>query len=284
MAQEDHFSIFLERYSEFLADSSNKDDLLQLGRRLFGASSTTADNRQSLQLLREKEAELSGTADRPDTKSKTTRTARSLRSRLELSPPLTQEQIIAEINQLHQKNVALYADRSSREEQRQRMAQEYDGMIQTSVDRKAQLKAEVHSLSLELSDSLMRPRPPSPAPQDVSGIRAIMCELSDLNGQVLQKIGSFREATRDALAHCERAALDRYKPKMEELLERIYEIAVDLSIDEIGERFDDTSDEIELQIHQLQVELTTENGRNERLQTDTQRLEDSHDPKARLPQ
>jgi predicted nuclease with TOPRIM domain len=187
---------------------------------------------------------------------------------------LAQEQIMAEINQLQQKNAELYEDRSSREEQRQQMVQEYEAMIQTSVDRKAELKGEVRSLSLQLGDSLMRPRPPSPAPKDASGIRAIMGELSDLNGEILQKIGSFKEATRDALAHCERAALDRYKPKMEELLERIYENAVDLPVDEIRERFNNTSDEIELQIQQLQVELTAENGRNERLQMDTRRLED----------
>jgi hypothetical protein len=191
-----------------------------------------------------------------------------------MSQTLTQEQITAEVNQLQQKNVALYEDRSNREEQRQRMVQEYEVMVQTSVNRKAELKGEVHCLSLELADSLMRPRPPSPAPKDESRIRSMMAELSELNGQILRKIGSFKEATRDALAHCERAALDRYKPKMEELLERVYENAVDLPIDDIRRRFDDISDEIELQIQQLQVELTAESGRNERLQADTRRLED----------
>jgi hypothetical protein len=109
-------------------------------------------------------------------------------------------------------------------------------------------------LALELAGPLVRARG-DPAEREFSGIATTMRELSDFNSQILQKIGGFKEATRDALAHCERPVLDRYKPNMEELLDKIYENAADLPISDILQRFNDISDEIEKEIQQLQSEL-----------------------------
>jgi DNA repair exonuclease SbcCD ATPase subunit len=273
--QEDAFTAFLEHYSESLTDAATKDDLLQLGRRLFGASTTPTHTRQSMELLEAKERELSGSTETKEPKVKTMHTTRSLRSRLDSgTQTLTQEQITNEILQLRQKNSDFREDRARREEERARMMEEYDRLVHESVRRKNELKTEIRRLTLELAASLVRSQRDPSESGDSRGVHSVIEDLTDLNRQILQKIGGFKESTRDALAHCERAALDRYKPKMEELLERIYENASDLPVDVIRERFDTVSDEIDAQIGQLQQELNGENARNERLQIQTHQLEE----------
>lgn len=267
---EDQFSSFLEKYSEYLTDASNKEDLLLMGRRLFGAAGDT-DQRPSMQLLKEKENELGDHQENHDTR-RTFHTPRSLHSRLELPQNMTQEQITAEILALQEKNEGLRQQRRALEEKRNRMVNDYDNLIRESVEMKNKLNREMRKLKDELSQSLTRSR--SDVPSDTAGIRVVMEELRDLNRKVLQKISGFREATRDALAHCERAALDRYKPRMEQLLNQIYENGQELPVEEILKRFEQSSVEIEDQITQLQNELTAENNRNERLQLDARQLED----------
>lgn len=271
--QEDQFSVFLEKYSEFLTETANKEDLLQFGRRLFDVTSDEHDERLSMQLLRQKEAELTGA---PPPSAKKTRRFGTFR-RTEMLPmvpkTLRQEQIKAEILLLQQKSASMTIHRGELEQERERMLQEYEELIHGSVDEKERLKGEIRELVLELESCIVRSR----GTQKVLGTMSILPviqELDDLNNQVLQKISGFKQAIRDALAHCERAALDRYKPKMEELLERIYENAKDLPVSEIRKRFDDASTEIEEQLEQLQAELTTETNRNDKLQQSAHKLEE----------
>jgi hypothetical protein len=272
--QEDQFSSLLEKYSEFLTDASNREDLLTLGRRLFSAG-PGADTRASLELLRAKEEELLPKRDGRDSKPKGTRTFLTNRTRPE--PPsqgLTQEQITAEIVSLQQKNQELHEQRSEREAERTKLLEEYEVMIHDSVREKAELKTEIRRLTLELSESLLRSRVDVGNVRTRSAVAPVIRELSELNDQILHKIGGFKESTRDALAHCERAALDRYKPKMEELLDRIYNNASELPIEEIRDRFEEVTNEVETQIEELRVEMNSENIRNDRLQTDTHQMED----------
>lgn len=271
--QEDQFSSFLEKYSEFLTDTANKEDLLQFGRRLFDARSDEHDDRLSMALLRQKETELSGDPQPLTGKSRSSLSFRRTARLPVLPKTLTQEQIKAEIILLQQKITTMTSYREGLERQRDQMLQEYENLIHGSVDEKERLKNEVRELAQELENCIIRSR----GTQKVLGSKSIlpvMQELDDMNQQVLQKISGFKQATRDALAHCERAVLDRYKPKMEELLERIYDNAKDLPVSEIRQRFEDSSTEIEEQLEQLQAELTGENARNDKLLQSAHKLEE----------
>jgi predicted nuclease with TOPRIM domain len=275
MGEQGEFGQLLEHYSEYLTDAANKDDLLQLGRHLFGSTSSTTHPRQSMELLEAKEQELTGSPATKPTHSKSSHTGRAFRPRRETpARSLTQEQITSEIQHLRQKNEELRDERSRREQERSAMLEQYDRLVHDSVQRKAVLQAEIRSLTLELAASLVRTHRESVGTPDSPGIEPIIGELTDLNRQILRKIGGFKESTRDALAHCERAALDRYKPKMEDLLARIYDGAADLPIDAVRERFDLVTQEIENQIAELQAELNSEYDRNAHLQGQTRQLED----------
>lgn len=276
MTEEDQFSSFLEKYSEYLTDASNKDDLLQFGRHLFASSSSDADNRESIRLLREKENELNGTANKQETNTKPSYTTRTTRLQRTIEPPqnLSPEQVTAEILQLQENGEALRQRKKDLESKLQDLQKQYEKQIYTSIETKNNLNKEMRRLTRELADSLLRSSVNTDISPNVPRILPVMNELEKLNQQILQKIGNFRETTRDALAHCERAALDRYKPRMEELLNKIYENSRDVPIDEIQRRYDAHSEELETHLIQLQSELAVENGRNEKLQFDTRQLED----------
>lgn len=276
MTEEDQFSSFLEKYSEYLTDASNKEDLLQFGRHLFAASSTDADNRESIRLLRDKENELNGISNNQETYSKTSYASRTNRLQRTIEPPqnLTPEQITAEIMQLQENGEALKQRKKDLEAHLKDLQKKYEEQIYTSIETKNNLNKEMKRMTRELADSLLRSSVDSEVPANVPRILPVMNELEKLNQQILQKIGNFRETTRDALAHCERAALDRYKPRMEELLSKIYENSRDIPADEIQRRYNAHSEELETQLLQLQNELAIENSRNEKLQFETRQLED----------
>ena len=276
MTEEDQFSSFLEKYSEYLTDASNKDDLLQFGRHLFASSSSDADNRESIRLLREKENELNGTANKQETNTKPSSPTRTTRLQRTIEPPqnLSPEQVTAEILQLQENGEALRQRKKDLESKLQDLQKQYEKLIFTSIETKNNLNKEMRRLTRELADSLLRSSVNTDISPNVPRILPVMNELEKLNQQILQKIGNFRETTRDALAHCERAALDRYKPRMEELLNKIYENSRDVPIDEIQRRYDAHSEELETHLIQLQSELAVENSRNEKLQFDTRQLED----------
>lgn len=276
MTEEDQFSSFLEKYSEYLTDASNKDDLLQFGRHLFAASSTDSDNRESIRLLREKENELNGISNNQETCSKSSYTTRTNRLQRTLEPPqnLSPEQITAEINQLQENREALKQRKKDLEAKLKDLQMQYENQIYTSIETKNNLNREMKKMARELADSLLRSTVDADIPPNVPRILPVMNELEKLNQQILQKIGNFRETTKDALAHCERAALDRYKPRMEELLNKIYENSRDIPTEEIQRRYNAHSEELENQLIQLQNELAIENSRNEKLQFETRQLED----------
>lgn len=275
MTEEDQFSSFLEKYSEYLTDASNKEDLLQFGRHLFAASSTDADNRESIRLLREKENELNGVSTNQETSSKLSY-VRTNRLQRTIEPPqnLTQEQITAEIMQLQENGEMLKQRKKDLEAKLKDLQKQYEEQIYTSIETKNTLNKEMKRMTRELADSLLRSTADSDVPSNVPRILPVMNELEKLNQQILQKIGNFRETTRDALAHCERAALDRYKPRMEELLSKIYENSRDVPTEEIQRRYNAHSEVLENQLIQLQNELAIENSRNEKLQFETRQLED----------
>jgi predicted nuclease with TOPRIM domain len=269
------FANFLDRYSEYLTDAANRDDLLQLGRRLFGSSAPGVPPRQSMELLEAKVQELRSQPGTKTTRSRSSRSHRGFHAHVTAAPQsLTQEQITNEILQLRQKNAELREERAQREEERTRMLAEYDRLVHQSVDVKNKLKADIHGLTLELAASLVRSDRPSGASAEVRSIQGVIEELTDLNRQVVRKIGGFRASTMDALSHCERAALDRYKPKMEDLLGRIYDGASDLPIDVIRERIEAICEELDHEISELQIELNTETARNEWLWLRTQQLDE----------
>ncbi|OHT04152.1 hypothetical protein TRFO_06478 [Tritrichomonas foetus] len=276
MGEEDQFSSFLEKYSEYLTDTSNKEDLLQFGRHLFSASSGNADNRESIRLLKEKEEELSVPVDKNDSRSKTFSKGRPTRNRVDPPQNLSPDQITQEILTLQDQGQQLRKQKKELEVRLQNFQDQYEAMIKSSIETKKTLRKQTKLLTQELAASLLREgtNVATTTTTNVPRILPVMNELERLNQQILQKIGSFRETTKDALAHCERAALDRYKPRMEELLGKIYENARDIPVDEIQRRFDATSDDLESQIINLQNELEIENDRNEKLQFDTRQLED----------
>lgn len=272
MYQDSTFSALLEKYSEFLTDASNKDDLLALGRRIFSAESTESQQRPSINLLKEKEAELQRQAPKSDPK------VRSSPSRLgHFQPPpvqnLSQDQINEEIKNLKVKNEQLRERKKDLQSEYQEMQKEYNSLIIVSVTTKEQLQKELKDLRDELARTLIPTRPNIPR-SSAPSILPVMEELSKLNKQILDKIESFRQATRDALSHCERTALDRYKPYMEKLLHDIYENAEQLPIDQLIKRFNDSADKVEAEIAQLQNELTNEHSRNENLQLESRQLEE----------
>lgn len=277
MTEEDQFSSFLEKYSEFLTDTSNnKEDLLQFGRHLFASTSCEAENRESFRLLREKESELDGSVNKPETKPKPTYQLRSSLSTRPLEPSqnLSPDEITAAIIKLQENGTALHQRKKDLEQQLIDLQKEYEQMIYTSIESKNNMNKEIKRLTRELAASLLRSNTNVSMPVNVPRILPVMNELEVLNKQILQKIGNFRETARDALAHCERATLDRYKPRMEELLNKVYDNARDIPNEEIERRFDAISEELESQLMRLQSELAIENDRNEKLQFDARQLED----------
>ena len=274
MSEEDQFSSFLEKYSEYLTDTSNREDLLIFGRQLFAATSNEADNRQSIQILKEKEEELSKKCDADDSKKRNLQFSPTIRNKGLTAQNLTPDQITKEILHLQEQGERLRQKRKDLETKLQGIQERYEETIRNSIETKKTLNRETKQLTHELAVALMRSGTNVTSMPNIPRILPVMNELEKLNQQILLKIGSFRETTKDALAHCERAALDRYKPKMEELLKKIYENAKDLPVDEIKQRFDSTSDELEEQLVQLQNELSVENDRNEKLQIDMKQLEE----------
>ncbi|EAY09519.1 hypothetical protein TVAG_102680 [Trichomonas vaginalis G3] len=273
MFQDSTFSALLEKYSEYLTDASNKDDLLALGRRIFSAESTESQQRPSINLLKEKEAEL-----QKQQIPKNEQKVRSSPSRQGhfIPPPvqnLSQDQINEEIKNLKAKNEQLRERKKELQTQYQEMQKEYNQLIIDSVSTKDRLQKELADLRDELARTLV-PTRPNILRSNTPSILPVMEELSKLNKQILDKIESFRQATRDALSHCERTALDRYKPYMEKLLHDIYENAEQLPIDQLLKRFNDSADKVESEIAQLQAELTSEHSRNENLQMESRQLEE----------
>jgi len=272
MSEEGAFPGLLDKYSEYLTDASNRDDLLALGRRIFSASSTETENRPSFLLLKQKESDLSTKYDHNATKSKVS-SSKMNSNRSDPDPIFTQDQINEEIKSLQEENRTLREKKRYLETQKQSMIKEYNQMIEDSVVTKSVIKDEMQKLKAELSLSLQRAKPAITIDSS-SSITSILKELSDLNNQILQRIKSFNESTRDALSHSERAVLDRYKPLMEQVMNQIYDNADHVPIDELIKRYNRSSQKIEDDIRQFEHDLQNEHNRNERLQMDTRQLDE----------
>ena len=256
-----------------MVDATNKDELLALGRRIFSAASTETEQRPSINLLKEKEAELRRPTPKIEPKVKTATTRVSYSKNENPLQNLSQEQITEEIKELKEKNETLANHKKDLQQQIIDMQQNYNDLIIDSVKMKKEMKNEILALKKELQETLVPPRPVVAHAQAPS-ILPVMKELSDLNDQILAKISSFRQATRDALAHCERAALDKYKPYMDKLLKNIYKNAENLPIDQLIERFNDAAEKVEEENKKIQDELTTEHSKNENLQLEARQLEE----------
>ena len=272
MAEDNTFSNLLEKYSEYLVDASNKDDLLALGRRIFSAASTESQQRPSINLLREKEEELRKPAQKMEAKARPP-ISHTAHCRVEPIQNFSQDQINEEIKNLKEKCETLRAKKKDLQKKYKDTQSEYNDLIINSVKVKDSFRNEVNALKNELAEALVHTRPGAHR-QEAPSILPVMKELSELNDQILAKISSFRQATKDALSHCERAALDRYKPYMDKLLHDIYENAEQLPIDQLLKRFSDSADNVDDENIKLQRELTIEHTRNENLQLETRQLEE----------
>lgn len=279
MEDDSQFSQLLEKYSEYLSDATNRNDLLALGRRIFSASSTESENRASIKLLKSKEIELSQQPEKTVNRSASRKL--SIRSILTTQhmQTLTQEQINEEIRSCQEKINSLHEQKKVLTEKHEELVNYYNNLIMQGVSEKEKMRNEIKELKNELKDALTKMRSPAqqnfPALNDAPpSILPVLTELAELNQQILSKVLGFKQAAKDAMAHCERAALNKYKPQMEKLMAEIYQNAEQLPIKDLIGRFNSSAENVEVEVKKLESELQSEYTRNEELLKQSKHLDE----------
>ena len=263
------FNAFLEKYSEYLKETTDREELLNYGRKIL---ESTDDEVKSFQLLREKEDELSQGVATGEKGASSPSKQLQQKGEAQQSTLQSPDQINEEILVIQNKNALLLSRKKTLEAQRDKLQRDYGSLMEESVQQKVYLKLEMQKLKEELQEALSRSRPDF-FPVEKTQAAPVMEELQELNNQILNRINGFKQSTRDALAHGERAVLDRYKPEMEKILGQIYAHSEYLPVSEILEKFNSASDTVSRELEQIQVQLKNEHLRNEQLQQEAKQLE-----------
>jgi len=270
----ERFHETLEKYSIYLTNTSNTDNLLEVGKKLFGGEGNEQNIRQSYFLLSNKENELKSIPSKIDNKRIVANNKANL---LKAEQKPGNIEYVDEDVLIAQDRNALFMSRCKIvEEQRSKMQQEYGELMEQSIQQKVRLKMEMQKLKAELSEALNRSRPSfmDKAPS-VKASLPIMEELTRENQKLLDRIQSFRMATSDNSVLCERVILDLYKPHMEKILGEVYTFSETLSKSEINERISALIHEVTQEISEKDKQLVHEHERNEQLQKEANQLNES---------
>ena len=271
MTQE-NFSDLLQRYSKYLNDDGDRDQLLALGQDLFGVDAPETTTRPSYQLLEKKEAELAVPLPKLEVKIKHLQNKTQV-LRNEQPQTSSSEQIFENVLFLQDKNALLLARRHALEVQNKEMQDEAGKLMEQSVQQKVRLSFQMEKLKAELSQALSRSRPEFANKAAKSNV--LMEDLRKLNDQILSRINSFKMSISDTAANAERAVLDRYKPHMEQLLGQIYSHSEYLPVPVVIEKFNTASETIRHQIKDKEADLRSEHEQNEKLQKEANQLGES---------
>ena len=270
------FQQLLQKYSQYLSTPHDSEQLLELGQKLFDDTSNEIIERPSYLLLKKKESELSSHEVKSEAKVKAL-PQKEKHVKPEQAPASNQDNVAEELLFLQDKNALCLARRKKLENQRNKLLEDYGQLMEQSIQRKVQLKLDMQKLKAELNEALSRSRPEAQQNQDTvqnEKKRPIMEELTDLNQQVLMRIGSFKMAISNNKVTNERTVLDRYKPHMEKILGQIYAYSEYLPVNAVVEKFTQISDEIEHEIRNVNRELQNEHERNYQLQKEATQLGD----------
>ena len=256
----------LNKYSSYLTKTSNSNELLELGKKLFGGNNNNKEQiqRDSYQLLLNKENELLNYKPKQEIKiipniNKTT-----------IHKDDKQDQDLNETLLISQDRQALLLSRCKKlEEQKKLLQQEYGDLMEKSIQQKVQMKMEMQKLKAELQEALSRSRPsfmekPITSKQNLP----IMEELSLENSKLLERIRSFKVALSNENAHRDKGVVELFKPHMEKILGEIYAFSDTLSKEETERRISELIKSIKSQIDEKKVQLNNEHERNIKLQVE----------------
>lgn len=268
--QQSNFSSLIQKYSGYLKQNGNREQLLALGQELFGSNNNPIV-RPSYSLLQQKEKELSTPIQKQEQKTKFISNKTQIQ-RQDAQQQITPEQIFENVLFLQDRNSLLLARKHALEVQSNDMQNTAGKLMEQSVQQKVRLSLQMEKLKAELSQALSRSRPDFATKAAKSS--NVIEELSQLNDQILFRINSFKMAISDTAANAERAVLDRYKPHMEQILGQIYSHSEYLPVSEVMEKFNTESENVEHEMREKETELHNEHERNDQLQKEANQLGD----------